>query len=231
MWGKLVIAAQSNDLVAGHYPFIQFDPDSGKFVVYGDASVFDESIVTAIQGIHVVQHTALRALLRLPSIQRRPRWRPELPDPLHQHLRHERPTDQVHDAPVVTTTYNAIQAFQEVSTIAIWNPIASIVFSSSMLPVLSTHISPPQVYNDPSNSLSSTGNNAGLFSVLTDFEVPYSANNQYRPTIDYNPGAEYRLLDMNSDHEPQPRRHHRSTGRRTTASTSPSRSNPGARRT
>jgi hypothetical protein len=35
--------------------------------------------------------------------------------------------------------------------------------------------------------LSNGGNNTGVFNIITDFEVPYSATNQYRPTIDYNP--------------------------------------------
>jgi hypothetical protein len=76
------------------------------------------------------------------------------------------------------------------------NPVASIVFTSSYIPVQSTNISPAKVFND--TSLSSVGNNNAVFNIITDFEVPYSATNQYRPTIDYNPGAEYRLLDMNA---------------------------------
>jgi hypothetical protein len=97
----------------------------------------------------------------------------------------------------VPITYDAIQVSQEISTLSLLNPVASIVFTSSYIPILSTNISPPKFFYD-SGGLSSTGNNAGVFNILTDFEVPFSATNQYRGQVDYVPGTEYRLLDMNS---------------------------------
>jgi len=85
------------------------------------------------------------------------------------------------------------------STLAIWNPIASVVFCTGMLPVVSTNTSPPLTYDDTTNSnLTSSGNNSNLSNIISDFEIPVSNNNQYRPIIVYNPSAEYRLIDMNS---------------------------------
>ena len=33
---------------------------------------------------------------------------------------------------------------------------------------------------------------------MSDFAIAVDANSQYRPMVEYNPGAEYRLIDMNS---------------------------------
>ena len=82
---------------------------------------------------------------------------------------------------------------------ATWNPIASIVFCTGVLPIVSTNTSPPLTYEDTSNNnLSSTGNNSNLTNIISDFEIPVSDTNQYRPIIVYNPSAEYRLIDMHS---------------------------------
>ena len=88
---------------------------------------------------------------------------------------------------------------QEISSVPMWNPIASIVFCSSMIPVVPTNTSPAKTYSDVwSTNLISTGNNSNLTNIITDFEIPISETNQYRPVIFYSPTAEYRLVDMHS---------------------------------
>lgn len=99
-------------------------------------------------------------------------------------------------------SYNAIQVFQELSTIALWCPVASIVFTTSLLPIKSTNTSPPQVFNDStvgSNYFRSSGS-PNLASIITDFEIPISYLNQYRPDIHFRVESEYRLVDMCSHH-------------------------------
>jgi len=96
----------------------------------------------------------------------------------------------------VDTTF--ITTGQEISSIAIWNPIASIVFSSGSLPVLPTHTSVPKDIGTSSNNLVGGGNNSNLTTILSDFSIAVSPTNQYRPIIDYAPSSEYRLMDMNS---------------------------------
>ena len=99
-----------------------------------------------------------------------------------------------------TTTgdINYVLTMQEISSIATWNPIASIVFSSSALPVLPTQTSAPKDIGTTSNYLTGGGNNSNLTNILSDFSIPVTPTNQYRPVIDYSPSSEYRLLDMNS---------------------------------
>ena len=85
------------------------------------------------------------------------------------------------------------------SSMAIWNPIASIVFCTGMLPIISSNTSLPITYGDTSsNNLASNGNNSNLTNIVSDFEIAVSETNQYRPVIVYNPSAEYRLVDMNA---------------------------------
>ena len=97
------------------------------------------------------------------------------------------------------STSTLYQTFQEISSMAMWNPVASIVFCTGQLPIVSTNTSPPLTYDDTSNNnLTSNGNNSNLSSILSDFEIPVSETNQYRPIIVYNPSSEYRLVDMHS---------------------------------
>ena len=92
-----------------------------------------------------------------------------------------------------------LQTSQEVSSLAMWNPIASVVFCTGMLPIVSTNTSLPITYGGSSNdNLASNGNNSNLTNIISDFEIAVTETNQYRPIIIYNPSSEYRLLDMHS---------------------------------
>jgi hypothetical protein len=89
-----------------------------------------------------------------------------------------------------------LQAYQDITTVGLWNPVASIVFTSATLPIHPTLSSPPKVYS--SDGMNGTGV-TNLSNTLTDFEVPISATNSYRPEISYVPAGEYRLIDMYSN--------------------------------
>ena len=96
------------------------------------------------------------------------------------------------------TKYTYVQMHQEISSVALWNPVASIVFCSTMLPIVPTQTSKPNVISNQSNNMSSDGNNSNLTTILSDFEIAVDGTNQYRPFILYAPSAEYRLLDLQS---------------------------------
>jgi len=93
-----------------------------------------------------------------------------------------------------------IQIFSEVSSIDAWNPVASIVFTSNTLPIVPSQTSPAKLYNSSSNGLSSSGV-ANITNIISDFEIPISASNQYRSEITYVPQGEYRLIDMYSNQD------------------------------
>lgn len=94
--------------------------------------------------------------------------------------------------------YRCIQVYQDISTISMWNPIASIVFCTSLIPIIPTNTSPAMQFGDQSTNLISSGNNSNLSSILTDFEVAITETNQYRPTVTFSIGTEYRLIDMHA---------------------------------
>ncbi|MFM7978707.1 MAG: phage minor capsid protein [Candidatus Fonsibacter sp.] len=98
-------------------------------------------------------------------------------------------------------TYNQVkyvQMFQEVSSIAIWNPVSAIIFTSALIPIKTTQTSLPWNIGSNENAFSNVGNNSNLLSAISDFAIAVDGNNLYRPMIIYNPSAEYRLIDMNS---------------------------------
>jgi len=92
--------------------------------------------------------------------------------------------------PGVTNKY--FNMIQEYSTVGLWSPVDSIVFTSSMLPLTPELQAAPVVYNT-NGVFESVGSNANLTNVLTDFIVP---GNEYKPTVNYTPSAEYRMVDL-----------------------------------
>ena len=93
--------------------------------------------------------------------------------------------------PSTTPTYTAIQVFQEYSTVSLWSPVTSIVFCSSTLPIVPTQVASPILILN-GNVIGSNGNNANQAPVITDF----IADGMYKPTLLYEPSAQYRLVSM-----------------------------------
>ena len=80
---------------------------------------------------------------------------------------------------------------QEYSTTAIWNPVASIVFTSSCIPINPENVGTPYIYDG--DTIVQFGNNSAISSIITDFEV---GDGQFRPFVQYTPSSEYRLIDL-----------------------------------
>ena len=87
---------------------------------------------------------------------------------------------------------------QEISTVAVWSPIESIVFTSTSLPIHPSLSSIPRVITSGNTSVMGSGQ-PNILNILTDFQVAVSGTNQYRPEISYVPQGEYRLVDMFSN--------------------------------
>jgi hypothetical protein len=86
------------------------------------------------------------------------------------------------------------QVFQEYSTISNWTPVSSICFTSNTLPIVSSQLSAPLLYNESRQV--SLGNNANFFQEITDL-----ATNDlcYKPNLLYSPSAQYRYISLNSN--------------------------------
>lgn len=88
--------------------------------------------------------------------------------------------------------YEALQIVQEYSTLALWTPITSIVFTSNTLPIVPSNISSPSLYINGA-VYNNGGNNSNISQVVTDF---VSDNGIYKPNIVYTPSAQYRLINL-----------------------------------
>lgn len=96
--------------------------------------------------------------------------------------------------PASTTLY-FYQVIQEYTTCPLWTPIDSIVFTTSMIPINPELTAAPVVYNN-NQTFQSVGTNANLTTILTDFIVPLTTGTEYKPSINYTPAGEYRLVSM-----------------------------------
>lgn len=94
--------------------------------------------------------------------------------------------------PPVSPTYTALQIIQEYSTLAVWTPITSIVFTSNTLPIVPNQVSAPLLFFNGSK-FSSGGNNSNISQVITDF---VGEDGFYKPSITYLPTAQYRLVSL-----------------------------------
>ena len=97
---------------------------------------------------------------------------------------------------LITPAYTAIQIYQDHQTASLMNPVQSIVFTSTLLPVVMENVGTPLILNGTSTALVTLGSTANIFPVVTDFVVPFSSTNGYVPDITYVPSGEYRLVDL-----------------------------------
>jgi hypothetical protein len=86
---------------------------------------------------------------------------------------------------------NTLNIVQESSTVANMCPVQSIVFASSLLPIVPSQVGLPSIYNNDKLANASSNNNS--FSVVTDFV----ANNfDFKGFIQYAPESQYRLISL-----------------------------------
>lgn len=96
----------------------------------------------------------------------------------------------------VSAQYTAIQQYQELTTAGLFNPVSSIVFSSTLLPVNEENVGVPLILNGTSPNNVQVGSSANVFPIVTDFQVPVNATSSYTGDITYVPSGEYRLVDL-----------------------------------
>jgi hypothetical protein len=94
--------------------------------------------------------------------------------------------------PPVAPLYTALQIVQEYSTLALWTPITSIVFTSNTLPIVANQVSAPLLFFN-GQKFQSGGNNSNIAQVITDF---VASEGIYKPNLVYTPTAEYRLVSL-----------------------------------
>jgi len=86
--------------------------------------------------------------------------------------------------------YTAQLLVQEYSTISIWNPVMSVVFTSNTLPIVSEQLSSPLIFINGEKKQST--NISNIANVITDFEAN---DGIYKPSLVYQPYV-YRYTEM-----------------------------------
>lgn len=111
------------------------------------------------------------------------------------------------------TSVNEVYATQEYPTLALWTPVQSIVFKTSLLNVVPEFIATPVIYGQDNKTYStsqisvpnsqnyiqstySNNQNAEVLNVLIDHIVPQVIGTEYKPYIHFEPYGEYRLTDL-----------------------------------
>jgi len=195
---NLLILNQGGNLPTTHAPFMEMDPNNLTCILNGDLAGYttgiDGSTTTKIK---IYFNTPLYTLYNnFPLIKR------SINAANHKDVQmimynfnNTNLFIQTATLGPPATTYNAIQIYQEGETAALLNPIVSISFTTTLLPVNQEEVGLTQVLNDPQLN-PNVGNNSLIAPIITDFQVPFSALNTYKPEIQYTPSGEYRMIDL-----------------------------------
>ena len=89
-----------------------------------------------------------------------------------------------------SSSYTQQLLAQEYSTISVWNPVMSVVFTSNTMPIVCEQLSAPLVFMN-GTTIQST-NNSNIANIITDFEAN---NGIYKPNLVYQPSI-YRYKEL-----------------------------------
>lgn len=98
---------------------------------------------------------------------------------------------------ITNPRFNAFEMVQSYSTGPIMCPIESLIFTTSLLPVLPSLLGVPALFSG--NSGVSNQDNNNIINTVTDLVVNLTTGSEYLPNVIYEPTAEYRLLDLQSN--------------------------------
>lgn len=86
------------------------------------------------------------------------------------------------------------------STSSLWNPIASIVFTTTLIPIIPEQLGEPIRFGE-SNIVTPFSSPANFQPIITDIAIPMTNAHEYRGFVEYAPQAEYRLSSMTSSRQ------------------------------
>lgn len=177
----------------GKPPFMLFE--NGSISLYGDTNM--ETNASGIPSEYKLYfNTELYLLVSgLPSIKQL-----ETPTTLNMNYQILFPTTKtglnlvtLYTDVTQTTSYIAVKSRSEYVPLSYWNPIDSIIFTSTYINVVPELVTANSPYG-------LTGarevSNAEQYYILFDYMSPSYGASDYHPNISYEPIAEYRLSDM-----------------------------------
>jgi hypothetical protein len=84
---------------------------------------------------------------------------------------------------------------QDYPTTPLWNPVQSLVITTALMPIANELTGVPNIFNDDNNS----NNNRNFSPILSTIDLPMKRGDEYKPTVNYTPVAEYKLSDLQSN--------------------------------
>lgn len=190
----LYLAGTGNNLPGyPNKPFFEIDPTNYNFTLNADSTAFDLS-VNPLNAIRIFMNSPMYTLL-----SNFPTYRYGIQGITNGKNYEFDIKNRITNLFIVSNTYTAIQIYSDgESNAGLFNPVKSIVFSTSLLPVLPTLVGAPRVFNSD-ESVAGGQSNSLKSPVLIDFVVPISSGNYYVPEIYYEPQGELRFSDIISD--------------------------------
>lgn len=168
-------------------PFVTYDASTALFSIYADKTGYDQ-VNRGADSIFLSFNAPLYTLFStLPYIT--------LQSGLKQLNIRDLIINNVTLELLFDTTYSGIFMTQDSTSTPCINPISSIVFISSQIPLVKELSNPPQILNSLGVTNVSSNNNQST-PIVTDFQVGLSNGNSYKNIIEYVPQAEYRLIDL-----------------------------------
>jgi hypothetical protein len=80
----------------------------------------------------------------------------------------------------------------------IWNCVRQLIFTTALMPIANELVATPLILNS-NPALDNSDANNNFSPIITDLEVPLTRGDETKPTINYSPQAEYRLIDLQSN--------------------------------
>jgi hypothetical protein len=187
---QTLATAAGKTLPSSYAPFMEWNPDAGKAIIDADVLGYDQSLAKPIE---IYFNTPLYSLFSSfdalyfgTNVSNGKNYKLTMYNMMGGNIYN-------------LNGVNYLQAYQEWPTFQnASNPISSIVFVSTQIPVLSTNTAKPVVYNELANVFSSQ-QNAGFSNMITDFEIAVDPGSLYKNAIAYNPTAQYRYFDLISN--------------------------------
>ena len=172
-------------------PFFEWDSDNSKFILNGDVVGFDSRMQNHIS---IYCNTALYTLIS--GFQADYYGVLPVENGMNYRFKLTREIRGLNLFTIITDVYSVIQLYQEYSSAQLFTPVASIVFTTSLLPILASNTTKPVVFNGD-GSLVSSGLNNNISSMITDFEAQDNNGYGFSGSISYIPASEYRMIDLN----------------------------------
>jgi hypothetical protein len=188
---KALVLAGSDTMPTLYAPWIQYDPSSSSLIFNCDKSAYDESLTNPIE---IYLNAPMANLFN--SFQMICKGFSGIVNGKNYQLvvKNDFGTNVIE-----LDNYDAIQLYEEYPSCGSWSPVASVVFTSSTLPVETTISGAPKTFGGLSNMANYSTNN--VMPIITDFRVALVTGKEYLPSIDYV-ATLYRLIDL-SGHQAQ----------------------------